>query len=67
MVCSLASITSKHINWQAVVLAISSTKQLWYLVMDIFDKTTHAHTINLPSSPSAGDYVAIKDYATIFK
>ena len=30
------------------------------------DTTNNAHTINLPASPSAGDYVAIKDYAGTF-
>ena len=61
------SITSKHINWQAVVTADGSTETTATAGYGYFiDTTNHAHTINLPSSPSAGDYVAIKDYATKF-
>ena len=62
------SITSKHINWQAVVTADGSTETTATAGYGYFiDTTNHAHTINLPSSPSAGDYVAIKDYAATFQ
>jgi hypothetical protein len=62
------SITSQHINWQAVVTADGSTETTATAGYGYFiDTTNHAHTINLPSSPSAGDYVAIKDYAANFQ
>ena len=33
----------------------------------LLNTTSSAITINLPASPSAGDYVAIKDYAGTFQ
>jgi len=61
------SVTSQHINWQAVVTADGSTETTATSGYGYFiDTTNNAHTINLPSSPSAGDYVAIKDYAETF-
>ena len=61
------SITSKHINWQAVVVAdgstvTSATSGYGYFV----NTTSNSHTIQLPASPSAGDYIAVKDYAGTF-
>ena len=61
------SITSQHIDWQSVVTADGSTETTATSGYGYFiDTTNNTHTINLPSSPSAGDYVAIKDYAETF-
>ena len=62
------SITSQHINWQAVVTADGSTNTTATSVLRdiLLTPINNAHTINLPASPSAGDYVAIKDYAGTF-
>ena len=61
------SITSQHINWQSVVTADGSTNTTATSGYGYFiDTTNNTHTINLPASPSAGDYVAIKDYAETF-
>ena len=61
------SITSQHINWQSVVVADGSTATSATNGYGYFVNTTSAtHTIQLPSSPSAGNYIAIKDYAGTF-
>ena len=61
------SITSQHINWQSVVVADGSTETSATNGYGYFVNTTSAtHTIQLPSSPSAGNYIAIKDYAGTF-
>lgn len=55
------------IQWQAVVTADGSTNTSATSGYGYFiDTSSNAHTITLPASPSAGDYVAIKDYAESF-
>src|SRR5210317_500990 len=57
------SITSQHIDWQSVV----TTNTTMVSGQGYFVNTTSgAITMTLPASPSAGDYVAIKDYAETF-
>jgi len=57
------SITSKHIDWQSVVTTDTTmVSGRGYFV----NTTSGAITMTLPASPSAGDYVAIKDYAETF-
>ena len=53
--------------WQSVVVADGSTATTGVAGRGYFINTTSAaHTLNLPSSPSAGDTIAIKDYAGTF-
>ena len=55
------------VSWQSVVTADGSTATSTVAGNGYFiDTTSAAHTITLPSSPSAGDTVAIKDYAGTF-
>jgi hypothetical protein len=55
------------IDWQAVITADGSTTTTMVSGRGYFIDTTSAtHTVTLPSSASAGDYVAIKDYAGTF-
>ena len=55
------------VSWQSVVTADGSTGTTAVAGNGYFiDTTSAAHTITLPSSPSAGDTVAIKDYAGTF-
>src|SRR6056300_557784 len=62
-----ASASLKDISWQSVVTADGSTATSAVAGNGYFiDTTSAAHTINLPSSPSAGDKIAIKDYAGTF-
>src|SRR6056300_1364435 len=62
-----ASASLKDISWQSVVTADGSTATSAVAGNGYFiDTTCAAHTINLPSSPSAGDKIAIKDYAATF-
>ena len=58
------SITSQHIDWQSVVTSNTTmVSGKGYFV----NTTSGAITMTLPASPSAGDYVAIKDYAATFQ
>src|SRR5210317_2242537 len=62
-----ASASLKDISWQSVVTADGSTATSAVAGNGYFiDTTSAAHTINLPGSPSAGDKIAIKDYAGTF-
>src|SRR6056300_328797 len=61
------SIDLKAISWQSVITADGSTGTTAVAGNGYFiDTTSAAHTITLPSSPSIGDTVAIKDYAGTF-
>jgi len=54
-------------DWQAVVVADGSTSTTAVAGEGYFiDTTSNTHTLTLPSSPSIGDTVAIKDYAGTF-
>jgi len=55
------------VSWQSVITADGSTATSAVAGNGYFiDTTSNAHTINLPGSPSAGDTIAIKDYAATF-
>jgi hypothetical protein len=61
------SVDTTFISWQSVITADGSTTTTAVAGNGYFiDTTSAAHTINLPASPSAGDTVAIKDYAGTF-
>ena len=58
---------SVFVDWQSVITADGSTTTTAVAGQGYFiDTTSASHTINLPSSPSAGDTIAIKDYAGTF-
>ena len=58
------STTSQHIDWQSVVTSNTTmVSGRGYFV----NTTSGSITMTLPASPSAGDYVAIKDYAATFQ
>ena len=58
---------SVFVDWQSVITADGSTTTTAVAGNGYFiDTTSASHTINLPSSPSAGDTIAIKDYAGTF-
>jgi len=62
-----ASGTIPAVSWQSVITADGSTATSAVAGNGYFiDTTSNAHTINLPGSPSAGDTIAIKDYAGTF-
>jgi len=62
-----ASASLKDISWQSVVTADGSTATSAVAGNGYFIDTTSAtHTLTLPSSPSIGDKIAIKDYAGTF-
>ena len=62
-----ASGTIPAVSWQSVITADGSTATSAVAGQGYFiDTTSNAHTINLPGSPSAGDTIAIKDYAGTF-
>jgi len=55
------------VSWQSVITADGSTATSAVAGNGYFiDTTSAAHTITLPGSPSAGDTIAIKDYAGTF-
>jgi len=61
------SVSAGKVQWQSVVTAdgstaTSATADYGYFI----DTTSAAHTLTLPGSPSAGDTIAIKDYAGTF-
>jgi len=64
---NISNIANRFIQWQSVITADGSTATSavagqGYLI----DTTSATHTITLPSSPSIGDSIAIKDYAGTF-
>ena len=62
-----ASGSIPSVSWQSVVTADGSTTTTAVSGNGYFIDTTSAtHTITLPASPSAGDTIAIKDYAGTF-
>ena len=62
-----ASTSLGSIAWQSVVVADGSTATTGVAGRGYFINTSSAaHTLNLPSSPSAGDTIAMKDYAGTF-
>jgi len=61
------SVTAGKVQWQSVVTADGSTATSATAGYGYFiDTTSAAHTLTLPGSPSAGDTIAIKDYAGTF-
>ncbi|MDA8915528.1 hypothetical protein N9J01_00335 [bacterium] len=64
---NISNIANKFVQWQSVITADGSTATNATAGQGYFiDTTSNTHTINLPSSPSIGDSVAIKDYAGTF-
>ena len=64
---NISNIANKFIQWQLVITADGSTSTNATAGQGYFIDTTSAtHTITLPSSPSIGDSIAIKDYAGTF-
>jgi len=64
---NISNIANKFIQWQSVITADGSTSTNATAGQGYFIDTTSAnHTITLPSSPSIGDSIAIKDYAGTF-
>src|SRR6056300_1189708 len=62
-----ASASLVDISWQSVVTADGSTATSAVAGNGYFiDTTSNTHTVTLPSSPSIGDKIAIKDYAGTF-
>jgi hypothetical protein len=61
------SVSAGKVQWQSVVTADGSTGTSASAGEGYFIDTTSAtHTLTLPGSPSAGDTIAIKDYAGTF-
>src|SRR5210317_2217898 len=61
------SVSAGKVQWQSVVTADGSTGTSATAGYGYFiDTTSAAHTLTLPGSPSAGDTIAIKDYAGTF-
>jgi len=61
------SVSAGKVQWQSVVTADGSTATSATAGYGYFiDTTSAAHTLTLPGSPSAGDTIAIKDYAGTF-
>ena len=64
---NISTIANRFIQWQSVITADGSTATNATAGQGYFiDTTSNTHTINLPSSPSIGDSIAIKDYAGTF-
>jgi hypothetical protein len=64
---NISNVSNLGISWQAVIVADGSTATSVEAGKGYFiDTTSNAHTVTLPSSPNAGDTIAIKDYAGTF-
>ena len=63
---NISNIANRFIQWQAVITGAGSSSTATAGQGYFIDTTSNTHTINLPSSPSIGDSVAIKDYAGTF-
>jgi hypothetical protein len=64
---NISNVSNLGISWQAVIVADGSTATSIEAGKGYFiDTTSNAHTVTLPSSPNAGDTIAIKDYAGTF-
>ncbi|MDA8915529.1 hypothetical protein N9J01_00340 [bacterium] len=64
---NISNVSNLGIQWQAVIVADGSTATSVEAGKGYFiDTTSNAHTVTLPSSPNAGDTIAIKDYAGTF-
>jgi len=61
-----ASASLVDISWQSVITASGGSNTAVAGEGYFIDTTSAAHTITLPSSPSIGDKIAIKDYAGTF-
>jgi len=54
------------VSWQSVITAAGSSNTAVAGQGYFIDTTSDVHTVTLPASPSAGDTIAIKDYAGTF-
>ena len=64
---NISNVANLGLQWQSVITADGSTTTTAVAGQGYFiDTTSAAHTINLPASATAGDTVAIKDYAGTF-
>ena len=61
-----ASASLKDISWQSVITASGGSNTAVAGEGYFIDTTSNTHTVTLPSSPSIGDKIAIKDYAGTF-
>jgi len=63
---NLEVIANTFINWQSVITAAGGSSTAVAGQGYIINTTSNTHTLNLPSSPSIGDTVVVKDYAGTF-
>ena len=64
---NISNVANLGLQWQSVITADGSTTTTAVAGQGYFiDTTSAAHTINLPASATAGDTIAIKDYAGTF-
>ena len=63
---NLEVIANTLINWQSVITAAGGSSTAVAGRGYIINTTSNTHTLNLPSSPSIGDTVVVKDYAGTF-
>src|SRR6056300_1762251 len=61
-----ASASLVDISWQSVITASGGSNTAVAGEGYFIDTTSNTHTVTLPASPSAGDKIAIKDYAATF-
>src|SRR6056300_167217 len=63
---NLEVIANTFINWHSVITAAGGSSTAVAGQGYIINTTSNTHTLNLPSSPSIGDTVVVKDYAGTF-